>query len=167
MAAGVAVGLFAMVASATYLGRGFFTPMYHAAFIIDGQTMGVAIEKAASGEPFYLVRETLVFGMIVHIMVGGALGAVFAVVARRFRLHGPRAIAGGVVYGIAAMAFMSLVVLPQAAVLFAAGEPISRMGDEIGWTTFVAQFVVFGLALGLWPYLRPQDIGEAPSSARN
>ena len=167
MVASVALGLFTMVASATYQGRGFFTPMYHAAFIIDGQTLGVAIHKAASGEPFYFARETFVFGMIVHVMVGGVLGAVFALVAKRFRLHGARAIAGGLLYGIVAMVFMSLVVLPQAATLFAAGEPISRMGHEIGWLTFVAQFAVFGLVLGLWLYLRPRDVGEAPRGGPN
>ena len=166
MVAGVALGLFAMVASFTYQGRGFFTPMYHAAFIIDGQTMGVAIGKAGSGEPFYFVRETFLFGMIVHVMVGGALGALFAVVARKLHLHGLPALAGGLVYGLAAMVLMSLVVLPQAATLFAAGQPISRMGDEIGWPTFVAEFAIFGLVLGLWLYFRPQDIGEAPRSAR-
>jgi hypothetical protein len=167
MVAGAALGLFAMVASATYQGRGFFTPMYHAAFIIDGQTMGVAIDKAGAGEPFYFAREPFVFGMIVHVMVGGALGALFALVAKGLHLHGLRALAGGLVYGIAVMVFMSLVVLPQAATVFAAGEPISGMGDEIGWPTFAAQFAVFGFVLGLWLYLRPQDIGEAPRSTRN
>jgi uncharacterized membrane protein YagU involved in acid resistance len=167
MVASVAFGLFAMVASATYQGRGFFTPMYHAAFIIDGQTMGVAIDKAGAGEPFYFAREPFVFGMIVHVMVGGALGALFALVAKGLHLHGLRALAGGLVYGIAVMVFMSLVVLPQAATVFAAGEPISGMGDEIGWPTFAAQFAVFGFVLGLWLYLRPQDIGEAPRSTRN
>ncbi len=167
MVASVAFGLLAMVASATYQGRGFFTPMYHAAFIIDGQTLGLAIDKARSGEPFYFARETFVFGMIVYVMVGGALGALFALAGKKLRLHGTRAIAGGLVYGIAAMVFMSLVVLPQAAGLFGAGEPISRMGSEIGWATFMAQFAVFGLVLGLWLCLRPQDIGEAPRSARN
>jgi uncharacterized membrane protein YagU involved in acid resistance len=166
MVAGVALGLFAMVASATYQGRGFFTPMYHAAFIIDGQTMGVAIDKAGSGEPFYFARETFLFGMIIHVMVGGALGVAFALVAKKLHLHGLRALAGGLVYGLAAMALMSLVVLPQAATLFAAGKPISRMGDQIGWPTFVAQFAVFGFVLGLWLYFRPQDIGETPRTAR-
>src|SRR5919198_1653984 len=166
MVAGVALGLFAMVASATYQGRGFLTAMYHAAFIIDGQTLGVAIGKAGAGEPFYFARETFLFGLIVHVMVGGALGALFALVAKKVHLHGPRALAGGLLYGLAVMVLMSLVVLPQAARLFAAGQPISRMGNEIGWPTFVAQFVVFGFVLGLWLYLRPQDIGEAPRSAR-
>jgi uncharacterized membrane protein YagU involved in acid resistance len=167
MVAAVALGLFAMVASATYQGRGFFTPMYHAAFIIDEQTMGTSIAKAASGEPFYFFREAFYFGMIVHVMMGAALGVPFALAAKRLRLRSTRAIAGGLVYGIAAMVFMSLVVLPQAAALFAAGQPISRMADEIGWPTFVAQFAVFGFVLGLWLYLRPQDIGQAPRSAPN
>jgi hypothetical protein len=100
-------------------------------------------------------------------MVGAALGVLFALAAKRLRLHSTRAIAGGLVYGIAAMVFMSLVVLPPAAALFGAGEPISRMGEEIGWPTFVAQFAVFGFVLGLWLYLRPQDVGEAPKSVRN
>ncbi len=167
MVASVALGLFAMVASATYQGRGFFTPMYHAAFIIDGQTMGVAIGKASAGEPFYFTRETFIFGLVVHVMVGGALGALFALVARKLHLHGPRALAAGLAYGLAVMVLMSLVVLPQAATLFAAGRPISRMGEEVGWPTFVAEFAVFGLVLGLWLFLRPQDIGQTPQSARN
>jgi hypothetical protein len=39
-----------------------------------------------------------------------------------------------------------------------AGEPISRMGGDIGWLTWVALHVIFGLALGLWVYVRPQDV---------
>ena len=167
LVASAILGLFAMVASATYLGRGFFTPMYHAAFIVDPQTMGVAIGKAGAGETFYFAREAFLFGMIIHILVGGALGAVFAVLARAFRLHGIRAIAGGLVYGLAVMALMSLVVLPQVAAMSGAGRPISHMADQLGWPTFVAYFAVFGLALGSWVYLRPQDIGPAARRVRH
>ena len=39
-----------------------------------------------------------------------------------------------------------------------AGEPISRMGGEIGWPTFVVLHAIFGLALGGWVYVRPQDL---------
>jgi hypothetical protein len=158
--ASAVMAVFAMVASGTYQGRGFFTPMYHAAFIIDDETMRVAIAQAGSGEPFYFFREAFVFGMIAHVLVGGVLGGVFAVVADRVRLHGTRAIVGGLVYGLAVMTVMSLVVLPQAANLFGAGEPISRMGAEVGWPTFAAQFAVFGLVLGSWLFLRPQDISH-------
>src|SRR5213593_2791856 len=161
LVASAVLGLFAMAASATYQGRGFFTPMYHAAFVIDPQTMGDAISKAGAGERFYFVRETFIFGMIVYVLVGGALGALFGVVAKALRLHGNRAVAGGVVYSLAVMVPMSLLVLPQVAAMSGAGRPIAHMGAEIGWPTFLAYFVVFGLVLGLWPYLRPQDLGEA------
>ena len=160
LVASAVMAVFAMVASATYQGRGFFTPMYHAAFIIDAETMRTAIAKAGAGEPFYFIRETFLFGMIAHVLVGGALGAGFALVAKQLRLHGNRALLGGLVYGLGAMVVMSLLVLPQAANLFGAGEPISKMGAEVGWPTFTAQFAIFGLALGWWVFLRPQDIGQ-------
>ena len=158
LVAGVAMAVFAMVASGTYQGRGFFTPVYHAAFIIDEETMGAAIAKAGEGEPFYFFRETFLFGMIAHVLLGGAFGCLFAIMARKLRLEGTRAILGGVAYGLGVMTLMSLAVLPQAAKLFGAGEAISRMGAEAGWPTFIAQFAVFGLALGAWLFVRPQDV---------
>jgi hypothetical protein len=155
------MGLFAMVASATYQGRGFFTPMYHAAFTVDPQTMVASIAQAAAGERFYFIRESFMVGMITYVFVGGTLGALFGVVARLLRLHGARALAGGVAYGIAVMGVMSLLVLPRVADMSGAGKPIADMGGEVGWPTFVSYFLVFGLVLGGWVYLRPHDIGEA------
>jgi len=159
------MGLFAMVASGTYQGRGFFTPMYHAAFTLDPQTMVTSLGQAAAGERFYFVRESFLLGMITYVFVGGSLGALFGVVARLLRLHGARALAGGVAYGLVAMATMSLVVLPRVGSMSGAGRPIAHMGDEVGWPTFAAYFVVFGLVLGAWLYLRPQDIGEPRRSS--
>lgn len=164
LVASVVMGFFAMTASATYQGRGFFTPAYHVAFIMDPETMGIAIERAGAGEPFYFSREPFVFGMVAHVMVAGVLGALFALVAKRLRLRGTRAIAGGLVYGLVVMLVMSVLVLPPAAALFGAGEPISRMGSEIGWATFATLHAIFGLALGAWLYLRPQDIIEGAAS---
>jgi hypothetical protein len=155
------MGLFAMVASATYQGRGFFTPMYHAAFTVDPQTMVASIAQATTGERFYFIRESFMVGMITYVFVGGTLGAVFGVLARVLRLHGARALAGGVAYGLAVMGVMSLLVLPRVGEMSGAGHPIADMGAEVGWPTFVSYFVVFGLVLGAWVYLRPQDIGEA------
>jgi hypothetical protein len=154
------MGLFAMVASATYQGRGFFTPMYHAAFTLDPQTMVASIAQAAAGERFYFVRESFLLGMITYVLVGGALGALFGVAARVLHLHGARALAGGVAYGIAVMGVMSLLVLPRVGAMSGAGDPIAHMGDEVGWPTFMAYFVLFGLTLGAWLHVRPQDIGE-------
>ena len=158
------LGLFAMVASGTYQGRGFFTPMYHAAFVIDPQTMVTSIGQAAAGERFYFVRESFIVGMIIYVLVGGTLGALFGVAGRALHLRGARALAGGVAYGLVVMALMSRLVLPRVGATSGAGHPIAHMGDEVGWPTFVSYFVVFGLALGAWLYLRPQDIGEARRS---
>jgi hypothetical protein len=154
------LGFFAMLASGTYQGRGFFTPMYHAAFVVDPQTMVTSIGQAAAGERFYFVRESFLVGMIIYVIVGGTLGAVFGVLAKALRLTGGRALAGGVAYGLTAMGLMTLLVLPRVGAASGAGRPIVHMGAELGWPTFVAYFVVFGLALGAWLYLRPQDIGE-------
>jgi hypothetical protein len=159
-----ALGLFAMVASGTYQGRGFFTPIYHAAFVLDPQTMVTSIGQAGAGERFFFVRESFLLGMMIYVLVGGTLGALFGVVARVLRLHGARALAGGVAYGVTVMVLMTLLVLPRVGAMSGAGQPIAHMGDEVGWPTFVSYFVVFGLVLGVWLYLRPQDIGE-PRSA--
>ena len=152
------MGLFAMVASATYQGRGFFTPAYHVAFIIDPQTMGTALERAGAGDRFYFSRESFVFGMAAHVIVAGVLGALFVLVAMGLRLRGTRAVAGGLIYGLVVMVLMSVLVLPPMAALSDAGAPIARMGSEIGWATFAVLHAIFGLVLGTWLYLRPQDL---------
>src|SRR2546423_4332444 len=130
------LGLFAMVASGTYQGRGFFTPMYHAAFVIDPQTMVTSIGQAAAGERFYFVRESFLLGMITYVFVGGILGALFGVVARLLHFHGFRALPAGVVYGLIVMGLMSLLVLPWVGSMSGAGRPITHMGDQVGWPTF-------------------------------
>ena len=152
-----AMGLVAMVASLIQ-GRGFYTPTYHVAFIIDPHTMGMSLEKAGAGERFFFSREAFVFGMAGHIVLAGVLGALFTVVALSFRWRGRAALTGGLIYGLGVMAVMSLLVLPVAGAVSGAGEPISRMGSEIGWPTFAIVHAVFGLALGAWLYVRPQDL---------
>jgi hypothetical protein len=159
LVASAAMALSGMAASATYQRRGLFTPLYHAAFVIDEETMGVSIAKAGAGEPFYFFRETFIFGLITYVILGGILGMAFAAGARQLRLRGTKAIAVGLAYGLAVMAVMSLLVLPAAADLFGAGPPLSQMGAEVGWPTFVAQFAVFGLVLGVWAYKKPEHVG--------
>jgi uncharacterized membrane protein YagU involved in acid resistance len=156
--ASVVMGFFAMVASATYAGRGFFTPAYHVAFIIDPNTMGQSLQKAGGGERFFFAQEAFIFGLAAHVMVGAIFGVLFAVLALRLRLRGTRALVGGLIYGLAVMVLMSALVLPVVADMSGAGQAISRMGGEIGWPTFAALHAIFGLALGTWIYVRPQDV---------
>lgn len=152
------MGLFAMVASGTYAGRGFFTPAYHVAFTIDPNTMPLSLQKAGVGERFFFSREAFVFGLAGHIMVGALFGVLFALLASRLRLRDKRALWGGLIYGLAVMVLTSALLLPLAAEMSGAGEPISRMGGDIGWLTWVVLHAIFGLALGLWVYVRPQDV---------
>ena len=156
--ASTVMGVFAMLASATYGGRGLFTPAYHVAFVIDPNTMGQSLQKAEAGERFFFSQESFIFGMAAHVMVGAVLGALFAVLAMRLQLRDRRALAGGLIYGLAVMAFMSALVLPVVAQMSGAGQATSRMGGEIGWPTWVVLHAIFGLALGAWIYVRPQDI---------
>jgi uncharacterized membrane protein YagU involved in acid resistance len=156
--ASIAMGLCAMAASATYQGRGFFTPSYHVAFIIDPNTMGQSLAKAATGDRFFMSQEAFVFGLAAHVMVSGFFGAVFALLATKLRLRGNQALAAGAAYGLVVMVVMSAVVLPLAGSVSDAGDPITRMGSEIGWATFALLHAVYGLVLGAWPYVRPQDL---------
>lgn len=156
--ASMAMGLLAMAGSATYAGRGFFTPAYHVAFTIDPNTLIQSLQKAEAGERFFFAQESFIFGSVAHVMVGAVLGALFAVLAMRLHLRDKRALVGGVVYGLAVLVLMSVLVLPVVAEMSGAGQPISRMGGDIGWLTWVVLHVIFGLALGLWVYVRPQDV---------
>ena len=156
--ASTVMGVFAMLASATYGGRGLFTPAYHVAFIIDPDTMGLSLQKAQAGERFFFSQESFVFGMAAHVMVGAFFGALFAVLAMKLHLRDRRALVGGLIYGLAVMVFMSALVLPVAGQMSGGGQVISRMGGEIGWPTWVVLHAIFGLALGTWVYVRPQDL---------
>jgi len=157
LVAGIGMGACALVASGSYQARGFFTPAYHVAFIIDPNTMALSLQRAASGDRFFMSQEAFVFGLAAHVMVAGFFGAVFAVLATKLRPRGRQALAVGVAYGLAVMVIMSALVLPVAGSAFGAGDPISHMGSEIGWGTFAALHAVFGLGLGTWLYVRPQD----------
>jgi hypothetical protein len=90
-------------------------------------------------------------------MVAGAFGALFAVLATKLRLEGQRILIAAAGYGLAVMAVMSALVLPTAGRLSDAGAPIAHMGSEVGWATFAALHVIYGLVLGAWIYVRPQD----------
>jgi uncharacterized membrane protein YagU involved in acid resistance len=156
--AGTAMGLFAMLTSATYAGRGLFTPAYHVAFTIDPNTLLQSLQKAEEGDRFFFSQQSFIFGVAGHVMVGALLGALFAVLAMRLHLRERRALVGGLIYGLTVMVIMSTLVLPVVARMSGAGQPISQMGGDIGWPTWVVLHAIFGSALGLWIYVRPQDV---------
>jgi hypothetical protein len=169
--AGVGVGIlgaavmaiFAMVASATYHGTGFFTPMYHiAASILSPEAMMASAAEAQAGNAFYFVPIPGLVGLLLHMSVGAVFGAIFPLVGRVLGVHGRAWVGLGIVYGIAVLLVMSFVGLPVAAALFGGGDPIANMPAMAGWWTFGIEHVLFGLVLGLVFAVR----GAAPNEIR-
>jgi hypothetical protein len=50
---------------------------------------------------------------------------------------------------------MGLALLPLAADLLGAGPQIADAAGIVGWPTFLAWHLIYGLGLGTWAFLRP------------
>ncbi|MGH2789312.1 MAG: hypothetical protein ACRDJV_15665 [Actinomycetota bacterium] len=149
--AAIVMAMYAMIAGATYIGSGFFTPLYHiASAFIDPKPMMTSMQHAMEGQNFYFTFGPAVLGMAVHLATGLVYGVVFALAARALRLSGGAAVVAGAVFGPLVLAFSSFAGLPVAASLFGGGDPISDMPKMVGWGTFTIEHVMFGLVVGLW-----------------
>jgi hypothetical protein len=160
------MGLFAIIAAATYRHLPFSTPLREIAVLAD-PGLAPPPAQAAGGQHPDVAQGPLVFAGAIHLMVGALFGAVFGLGARAARLRGSAAVAAGILYGFVVMALMSVVVLPVAGRLSGAGEPISNLAGRVGWATFAAAHALFGLVLGLWVLVRPWDVARAPDRARD
>jgi hypothetical protein len=149
--AAAVMAMYAMVAGLTYLGTGFFTPLYHiASTVIEPDAMMTSMQRAMEGpSSFHFKFGPAVVGMTIHLATGAAYGIVFALLARAVRLSGLGAVAVGAVYGVAVLFFSSFLGLPIAAALFGGGDPIADMPQMVGWTTFTIEHVMFGVILGI------------------
>ncbi len=164
LVAAAVMAMYAMVAGATYLGSGFFAPMYHiASTVIEPTAMMTSMEKAMEGETnFYFTFGPTVIGMTIHFMTGIFYGIIFALIARAMRLSGGAAVVAGAVYGIAVLLFSSFIGLPLAAALFDGGDPIADMPKMVGWTTFSIEHVTYGIVLGAgWLFFMRRNQGRA------
>jgi hypothetical protein len=154
MVAAVIMGLFAAIAAATWRHLPASTPLRE-----------IAVLAAPSASQPDGAREPLVLAGALHLALGGLFGALFGLAARAVRQQWRRqvhAVVAGVLYGVAVMALMSALVLPAAGRLSGAGEQISGLPGRVGWPTFAAAHLLFGLALGLWVLVRPWDVSRAP-----
>ena len=142
--ASVAMGMYAMVAAATYQHTGFFTPLYH----IASPLIGTDTLMRSMGST-YLSAGPALLGLATHMMVGAAWGIVFAVLARALRLSGAAAVGVGVVYGLAVMLAMAFVGLPVTAALLRGGDVVRDMPTLVGWGTFATEHAIYGMVLGL------------------
>ncbi|MEV0945352.1 hypothetical protein [Rhodococcus sp. NPDC049939] len=145
--AALVMAMYAMIAAATYQNSGFFTPLYHiASSLTSPDAMMASMERAMSGSYFYFTPGPAVVGVVIHMMVGAAYGAILALIARLTRLHGAWLIAAGAAYGLIVFAVSTWMGLPLAAAIFSGGDPISNMASMVGYPTFIVEHVLFGLA---------------------
>ena len=147
----LAMAVFAMMASATYHGVGFFTPLYHiASSVIAPDAMMTSAGEAMAGNLFYFTAGPAVLGFLLHLAIGAVFGTIFALVVATVGVRGPALVPVGVVYGALVLALMSFVGLPIAASIFGGGDPIREMPSMAGWWTFTIEHLLFGVVLGLW-----------------
>ncbi len=145
---GVLMAMFDMVASATYLQMGLFTPLYAIAVPLIGQQ---PLLTSMTDGVFYLAPGPALLGLVVHLLWSALWGLIFGLLARRLHLTGGRAIISGLVYGVLVMLVMFFVVLP----IVGASHLLQLLG---GWSfsLTIAHALFYGLPLGLWPVLQPQ-----------
>jgi hypothetical protein len=147
MIAGMAMAMFAMVASVTYQHHGFFTPLFHISALAGSpKSMMTSMNEAMAGNRFWFVAGPAFVGLMIHMVTGAAYGMVFARVARR--LHSSALVPFGILFGLATFLVSSFVGLRIAATITGAGTAISDMAKMVGWSTFALEHLMFGLVLG-------------------
>jgi hypothetical protein len=159
--AALVMGVFAMIASATYHDTGFFTPLHHIASAVGSpDAMMRSMEAGMAGDTFAISPGTALLGLGLHLATGAFWGAVFGLIVATGWLHGVLGLVGGVVYGLLVLLVMAFVALPVIASVFGGGEPISDMPRLAGWGTFTIEHAIYGAVLGLWPLTRAAAPGS-------
>jgi uncharacterized membrane protein YagU involved in acid resistance len=143
---GILMALFTMLATATYLQVGFFTPLYAIAAPLIGRQ---ALLASMVHGGFYFTLGPALLGLVIHLMWSAFWGMIFGLIARRLHLTEGVAIISGLIYGLLVMLVMSFIVVPIV------GAPdLLRL---VGTLSFViAHALFYGLPLGLWPVAQPQ-----------
>jgi hypothetical protein len=162
--------MFAMVAAVTYQHHGFFTPLFHISALPGSpKAMMTSVHEAMAGHRFWFTPGAALAGAVIHMMTGAVYGIVFAVIARALsrRLLMPV----GALYGLGVFALSSFVAPPVAAWMTQSGSTISDMARTVGWATFAAEHVMFGVTLGALtlratgatPVRQPVTAGHRPA----
>jgi hypothetical protein len=158
--AAVVMGMFAMIASATYHDTGFFTPLHHiASVVIEPTAMMRSMEAGMAGDTFAISVGPALLGLGLHLLTGASWGAIFGLLVSFGWIRGVAGLLGGIVYGLAVMVVMAFLALPVIASVFGGGEPISDMPRLAGWGTFAIEHALYGAVLGLWPLLKGSELG--------
>src|SRR5438132_7953982 len=97
MVGGILMALFTMLATATYLQMGFFTPLYAiAAPLIGQQPLMTSLLQGG----FYLALGPALLGLVVHLLWAALWGLIFGLLAHRLHLTGRLPIIARSAYGL-------------------------------------------------------------------
>ncbi len=155
--AGAAMAMFVMIAAATYIGKGFFSPMYMIAAPFAGtDELDRSLAAARAGDQFFFAAGPAILGAAIHMGWSMVWGVAFALLTRRLGLGWAIAGALGVAYALVVMVVMAEVALPVTEALFGGAPVVSEIPSRVGWATWVSGHAIFGLVLGLWS-IRWQD----------
>src|SRR5829696_3355222 len=101
------MGLFMMVASATWGHAGAFTPFYRIAAVLDRAAFDISLEQAATGSRFWFEPQTALPGVCVHLALAAVFGVVFVLLAHEGRGARPLALLlAGAAWGVVVAAVM-------------------------------------------------------------
>jgi hypothetical protein len=148
LAAGVAMGLFMMVASATWGQGGAFTPFYRIAAVLDRAAFDISLEQADAGSRFWLELQTALPGVCVHLALAGLFGMLFVLLAHEGRGTRPLALVlAGVAWGLV-VAVLMVPILRLVGRSVGGGALVAELPAQLGWPTYLGMHLVYGLALG-------------------
>lgn len=149
--ASMAMGMVAMAASATYQQTGLFTPLYHiASLIASPDAMMRSVMAAQHGTAITFVAGPAAVGLMIHMVTGALFGVVFGLLSTRLpALSTGRSALVGAAYGVVVFAASAFVLLPAASVIANDTRAIDSMASIVGYPTFLAEHVVFGVVLAL------------------
>jgi hypothetical protein len=142
------MGLFMLLASATWGHAGAFTPFYRVAAVLDRAAFDISLDEAAGGARFWLEPQTALPGACVHLALAGLFGMLFVLLTNQGRGARPAALVlAGVAWGLLVAAVM-VPVLGLVGGHVGGGALIAGMASQVGWPTYLGMHLVYGLALG-------------------
>jgi hypothetical protein len=141
------MGLFMAVASATWGDAGFFTPFYRIAAVLDPAAYDISLEQAAAGSRFWFEPQTALPGACVHLGLAAFFGMLFGLLWRGRRGGPGVTVLAGAGWGLV-VALVMVPVLGLAGRWLGGGDLISDAPALIGWPTYVAMHLIYGVSLG-------------------
>ena len=148
LAVGVPMGLFMMLASATWGHAGAFTPFYRIAAVLDRAAYDISLEQAATGSRFWLEPQTALPGVCIHLGLASLFGMLFVLLTHEGRGARPLALVlAGVAWGLV-VAVLMLPVLRLVGRSVGGGALVAELPAQLGWPTYLGMHLVYGLTLG-------------------